>query len=77
MDVRRSNIKGSINLSGLSPLDLQILKLEFLNNWTGVIRVVSRSKSVRDSEGRVRNYSNKDVMKGIRKLVGMNLLESR
>ncbi len=77
MEVRRSSLRGSINLSGLSDLHLQILKLEFLNNWTGAIRVVSKSKSVRTKDGKVRNYSNRDVMRGIGKLVSMGLLESR
>ena len=77
MEVRRSSIRGSINLSGLSDLHLQILKSDYLDNWTGAIRVVSKSKSVRTREGKVRNYSNRDVMRGIGKLVNMGLLESR
>lgn len=77
MEVKRSKIKGSINLSSLTDLQLRILRWDFLDNWTGTIRVVSKSKSFRDSEGRVQNFSNRQVMRGIKDLVDMRLLEVR
>ena len=77
MEIRRLKIKGSINLVELDSLHIRILKLPFLDNWSGLIRVVSLSKSFRDSEGRLHNYSNENVMRGIRTLVNKKLLESR
>ena len=75
MQIRRSKVKGSTNLGSLGDLEVRILKLDFLDNWTGSIKVVSKSKSFRDREGKVQNFSNRQVMRGIQSLVNMRLLE--
>ncbi len=77
MEIKRSKIAGSINLGKLGELELRILGLDFLDNWVGGIRVVSKAKSFRNKDGKVRNYSNKQVMLGIRSLIDMRLLETR
>ena len=77
MQIRRSKVTGSINLSGLSALELKILKLDLLNSWIGSIGVISKSKVFSDGEGKLRYYTNKDIMRGIRSLINKRLVESR
>ncbi len=74
MQLKRSEIRGSINLSSLSPLHLQILRLEDLKGWTNAMTVVSKTKSFRVN-GQLKYYTNKDIMQGIKTLVRLRLLE--
>ncbi len=76
MQLRRSEVRGSINLSSLNALELQILRLDNLQDWTNLMTIVSKNKIVR-SNGKNQYYTNRQVMQGIKSLVTLRLLERR